>query len=77
MAGEGKRSETNSIKPVNKYQEEENKRIAAMLTLLTDEQNLTSWEIDFVSDISSKFEGGFKLTQRQFDKLEMIYRKFN
>jgi hypothetical protein len=56
---------------------EQEKKIAAMLLALEDEQQLSSWESDFISDIGSKFGNENKLTIRQFEKLESIYRKFN
>ena len=53
-------------------------RIAAMLTALEDEAGLTQWEKEFVMSITSWFLIEEKyVTDKQYERLEIIYRKFN
>lgn len=62
---------------INIIDKEQERKVSVMLLDLEDEQQLSSWEMEFVSDIGSKFDKGSKLTITQFNKLESIYRKFN
>jgi hypothetical protein len=57
---------------------ERGKDTLAMLTALEDEDKLNDWEIGFVSSVSDWFlVEQRELTPNQFDRLKIIYDKFN
>lgn len=70
MAGKGDRAHAATL-------DEEAKKINAMLIALETEDRLSEWEQDFISDIGSRFMNNRFLSDKQSEKLEAIYRKWN
>ena len=71
---ETKRKETKkSVKPVDR--EVENTDI--WLKALEDQDGLSDWEKDFIASVTDWFYGDHKLSPKQYQTLERIYRKFN
>lgn len=54
-----------------------NKQIDKMLSTLDKvEDDLSDWEKDFVYDLTIRFTQDKKLTDRQFERLEEIYKRY-
>jgi hypothetical protein len=52
-------------------------KIRPMLFALEDESRLSKWEMGFVESLSEQFEDKGRLSQKQYDKLEELYRRYN
>lgn len=53
-------------------------QILSMLTALETEDGLSKWEQDFVISVTDQYLGkAYNLSDKQYDCLEKIYRKFN
>lgn len=52
----------------------DNERAAWMLKALEDAETLTDWEMEFCDDLRGKMTRTGGLSDKQFDKLEQIYR---